>query len=81
MALIDLLPRSASVLAVKDCIAIALSPDSVTHLAERNLEQFALIQMNLARELSRRLRIADDRLFSFRMGEPYSEPDDLPPVA
>jgi CRP/FNR family cyclic AMP-dependent transcriptional regulator len=81
MALIDLFPRSASVLALKDCTAIALSPESVQKLAETNLEQFALIQMNLARELSRRLRIADDRLFSFRMGEPFGESDDLPTIA
>lgn len=81
MALIDLFPRSASVMAVSDCTAIALSPDVVHQLYERNLEQFALIQMNFARELSRRLRVADDRLFSFRMGEPYSEAEDLPPVA
>ena len=81
MALIDLFPRSASVLAVKDCTAIALSPESVHELAERDIEQFALIQMNIARELCRRLRIADDRLFNFRMGQPFKEADDLPPVA
>ena len=81
MALIDLFPRSASVMALSDCTAIALSPDAVHQLSERNLEQFALIQMNLGRELSRRLRVADDRLFSFRMGEPYSDSEELPPVA
>ena len=36
---------------------------------ERNVEQFALIQMNIAREMSRRLRITDDLLFRARMGE------------
>jgi CRP-like cAMP-binding protein len=81
MALIDLFPRSASVVAVSDCTAIALSPDSVHQLFERNLEQFALIQMNMARELSRRLRVADERIFSFRMGEPFSDSEDLPHVA
>jgi hypothetical protein len=45
------------------------------------MEQFALLQMNMARELCRRLRIADDRIFSFRMGEPFSEHEELPPVA
>lgn len=81
MALIDLFPRSASVLALQDCTAIALSPGVVHQLAERNLEQFALIQMNMARELCRRLRVADERMFSFRMGQPFSESEDLPPVA
>jgi len=81
MALIDLSPRSASVVAVSDCSAIALSPDSVHQLHDRNLEQFALIQMNMSRELSRRLRVADERIFSFRMGEPFSDAEDLPHVA
>jgi len=81
MALIDLSPRSASVVAVSDCSAIALSPDSVHQLHDRDLEQFALIQMNMSRELSRRLRVADERIFSFRMGEPFSDSDDLPHVA
>lgn len=81
MALIDLFPRSASVMALADCTAIALPPNAVHELCERDLEQFALIQMNFARELSRRLRVADDRLFSFRMGKPYSDAEELPPVA
>jgi CRP/FNR family transcriptional regulator, cyclic AMP receptor protein len=81
MALIDLFPRSASVLAVQDCTAITLSMKSVQWLYEKDLEQFALILMNIGRELSRRLRIADERLFSFKMGEPYPEADDWPPLA
>jgi hypothetical protein len=36
--------------------------------------------MNIGRELSRRLRIADERLFSFKMGEPYPEAEDWPPL-
>ncbi len=81
MALIDLFPRSASVLAVQDCTAIALTTESVYRLYEKDLEQFALIQMNIGRELSRRLRVADVRLFSFKMGEPFSDSEELPPLA
>lgn len=81
MALIDLFPRSASVLAIQDCTAITLSMDSVQWLYEKDLEQFALILMNIGRELSRRLRIVDERLFSFKMGEPYPEVEDWPPLA
>lgn len=80
MALIDLFPRSASVRAVQDCSAITLSMESVHRLYEQDLEQFALILMNIGRELSRRLRIADERLFSFKMGEPYREMEELPPL-
>lgn len=62
MALIDLNPRSASVLAVEDCIALEISYQALYVLYENYLEQFALIQMNLAREVSRRLRALDERL-------------------
>ena len=81
MALIDLFPRSASVLAVQDCTAITLSMESVQWLYDKDLGQFALILMNIGRELSRRLRVADERLFSFKMGEPYPEAEDWPPLA
>jgi CRP-like cAMP-binding protein len=80
MALIDLLPRSASVLAVQDCTAITLSMESVHRLYETDAEQFALILMNIGRELSRRLRAADERLFSFKMGDPYRDAGDFPPL-
>lgn len=81
MALLDLFPRSASVLATSDCTAIALSSDGIYHLYEKDLEQFALIQMNIAREISRRLRLINERMFELRMGEPFSEIKDLPPIA
>jgi CRP/FNR family cyclic AMP-dependent transcriptional regulator len=74
MALMDLFPRSASILAIKDCIAIELSTASFFKIYTQNLAQFALIQMNIGREVSRRLRIADDHLFRAKMGEPYVDP-------
>ena len=69
MALLDLFPRSASVRADADCIAIELTSANLYRVFERDVEQFALIQMNIAREMSRRLRITDDLLFRARMGE------------
>jgi CRP-like cAMP-binding protein len=63
MSLIDLGRRSASVFALSDCKAIELTSTSLLELYEHHLEQFALIQMNISRELSRRLRIADEALF------------------
>ena len=62
MALIDFAPRSASVQALEPSRAFALSTARLHRLYEQDLEQFALIQMNLARELSRRLRATMDRL-------------------
>jgi CRP/FNR family transcriptional regulator, cyclic AMP receptor protein len=67
MALMDLYPRSASVIAETDCKAIELTPDALMQLFEHDLEQFALIQMNIGREVCRRLRSADEELFRLRM--------------
>ena len=63
MSLIDLGRRSASVLALTDCKALELTNASLFKVYEKDLEQFALIQMNMSRELSRRLRIANDSLY------------------
>lgn len=64
MALMDLHPRSASVRAVDDCRAIEILPGDLLDLFERDCAQFALIQMNMGREVCRRLRAADDSIFS-----------------
>jgi CRP/FNR family transcriptional regulator, cyclic AMP receptor protein len=63
MALMDLAPRSASVRAVEDCCAIEISAGDLMRVYERDIEQFVLIEMNMGRELSRRLREAGERLY------------------
>jgi CRP-like cAMP-binding protein len=63
MSMIDLGRRSASVLAMTRCKAIELTNAAIFKLYQWDLEQFSLIQMNISRELSRRLRIADEALF------------------
>jgi CRP-like cAMP-binding protein len=70
MALMDLLPRSASVRALENCHAIEIAVGALHRLYERDIEQFALIQMNIGREVCRRLREADEQLFRAQMGEP-----------
>jgi CRP-like cAMP-binding protein len=77
MSLLDLAPRSASVRADVPCTAIALTPANLYRLYEHNTAQFALIQMNIGRELSRRLRITDDLLLRVRMGESLPPPQRL----
>ena len=73
MAVMDLCPRSASVRAVEDCTAIRLSAANLYQVYALDLKQFALIQMNMGREVSRRLRESDNRLFSVRMGTPDAD--------
>ena len=77
MALMDLMPRSASVKALEDCSAIELRPDHLMRLFEHDVEQFALIQMNMGREVCRRLRATDERLFAVEMS---AEPQTLTEV-
>jgi CRP-like cAMP-binding protein len=73
MALMDLFPRSASVRAIEDCAAVRLSAASLYKVYQNDLEQFAVIQMNMGREVSRRLREADERLFRAKMGMPDAD--------
>ena len=63
LALMDFRPRSASVLAVEDCSALELSAGVLQELYHNDLRQFTLIQMNMGREVSRRLCSADEQLF------------------
>jgi CRP/FNR family cyclic AMP-dependent transcriptional regulator len=69
MALMDMFPRSASVRAEEDCRAVEIGPDGLLRLFERDVEQFALIQMNIGREVCRRLRATDELLFRARMDQ------------
>ena len=67
MALMDLHPRSASVLALEQCRAIKVDTRALQAVQEQDTEQFTLIQMNMGREVSRRLREANEQLFRHRM--------------
>lgn len=73
MALMDLLPRSASIVALEDSRAIEISAATLYEIYAQDIEQFVLIQMNMGREVSRRLRAADDRLLEARMDAQASE--------
>jgi len=64
VALMEMMPRSATVRADSHCKAIELPRSALFELYKADLEQFTLIQMNMGREVCRRLRYADDRLFA-----------------
>lgn len=67
LALIDFTARSASVRAETDCTAIRIPSSALHSLYQQDPEQFLIIQMNMAREVSRRLRAADDRWFELQV--------------
>lgn len=68
MALLDLFPRSASVRALDASRAFEITAADLLRLFEHDMEQFALVQMNIAREMCRRLRETDEMLFEAVMG-------------
>jgi CRP-like cAMP-binding protein len=59
MSVVDMSPRSATVVALEDCTAWKFSTAELAWLYEQSPEQFTLLQMNIAREISRRLRDTD----------------------
>lgn len=81
MALLDLAPRSASVRALEDCHALEIGAEALYALCKHDTEQFALIQMNIGREVCRRLRATDDALFRASMGERGALPGPWPRAA
>ena len=63
MALMGFRPRSASVRALQDSQAIEITTGLFSELYDAYPQQFTLIQMNMGREVCRRLCEADTRLF------------------
>lgn len=59
MELIDMNPRSATVVALTPCTLYALARRDILALQREDLPAFTLVIMNLARDLSRRLRQMD----------------------
>ena len=66
MSIIDVQPRSASVRAVAPTLVLSITAEHVENLLyRRDVKDYALFIMNIARELSRRLRVADGILAQF----------------
>jgi CRP-like cAMP-binding protein len=66
MSILDVQPRSATVRAVAPTMLMRITAEHVDRLLYRkDLKAYALFVMNLARELSRRLRVADNLITRF----------------
>ncbi len=66
MSILDVQPRSATVRAVAPTRLLRISAEEVDRLLyRRDLKAYSLFVMNIARELSRRLRVADGILAQF----------------
>lgn len=67
MALFDFMPRSASAYVTESAKMITLTSADLMDIYKLDIEQFALLQMNMGREVTRRLRVADERCFRHRI--------------
>jgi CRP-like cAMP-binding protein len=65
VSLLAVMPRGATVTAAEDCDALRLRFTDLYALYTRSVEQFAMLIMNLGREVSRRLWKTDQRLLDF----------------
>jgi CRP-like cAMP-binding protein len=65
MSIIDIHPRSASVRAVSSAQLLALSTRALDELYRHNIKGYLIMVLNITRELSRRLRVADGILADF----------------
>lgn len=59
MGVIDVQPRSASVMTVSPARLVRISAADLDRLYRYDVKAYAIIVLNIAREMSRRLRVAD----------------------
>jgi CRP-like cAMP-binding protein len=65
MSVIDMQPRSATVRALGPCRLLKLTGENMDGLYRADLKAYALVVLNIARDLSRRLRVTDGLLTDF----------------
>lgn len=65
MSILDVQPRSATVIAVAPSKLLRVTSEALDALYRKDLKAYSLIVLNVARELSRRLRVADGIIADF----------------
>lgn len=65
MSIIDMQPRSATVRALGSTRLLRISTEEMDALYRHDLKSYALIVLNIARDMSRRLRVTDGLLADF----------------
>jgi CRP/FNR family transcriptional regulator, cyclic AMP receptor protein len=59
MSILDVMPRSATVRVLAPSRLIRMSASDLDNLYRRDVKAYSIILLNIAREISRRLRVAD----------------------
>ncbi len=70
-ALMAMHPLTATALAAEDSEIMVLSRQALLRLRYEDIELFALLMMNIARELARRLKSSDNMLLNHVHGFKY----------
>lgn len=65
MSIIDPQPRSATVRAVAPTTLLRIGAEDFDRLYRRDMKSYLMLVLNIARELSRRLRVADGMIAGF----------------
>jgi len=79
MAFIEVQSRSASVRVIENVTAVEVTRGTLHQLHQQSLEQYAILMMNMGREVCRRLRLANNRLFELDQSSicPDARPDQM----
>jgi CRP-like cAMP-binding protein len=67
MALFDFMPRSASALVLEETQVLEITSTNLMAIYRQDIEQFAMMTLNMGREVTRRLRMADERCYRNRI--------------
>jgi CRP-like cAMP-binding protein len=65
MSIIDMQPRSATVRALGSTLLLRISTEEMDGIYRHDLKSYSLVILNIARDLSRRLRVTDGLLADF----------------
>jgi CRP/FNR family transcriptional regulator, cyclic AMP receptor protein len=65
MSILDVMPRSATVRALAPSRLLRITAQDLDALYRRDIKSYSLLVLNIAREMSRRLRVADGLLAEF----------------
>jgi len=72
MEVLDVMPCAATIKAVTDVTVITITNISLREIYKIDMKSFSLLLMNLARDLSRRLRVANEIMIEGKVIDLYS---------
>ena len=72
MEVLDIMPSAATIKAVTDVTVLSIANKSLREIYKNDIKSFSLLLMNLARDLSRRLRVANEIMIDGKMYDLYS---------